>query len=301
MENDKSVDKQTENLEGTENVTEESSLNTEYVEEVEEATTEELTEVETPEIPNEHAQLSLLSSVTSVPTTYEEVHDAAVALNSMKVLAQDLIQSKLCRLKTVNDVVLAIITGKQYGFNFITSINNIYPINGTPTMSTHLIRAQLLKNKIMFEKVYDNAPIYQFYKAIEKDGELVLVKEDDKPVSLYRDTLDKAPTTPYKKSAKPVDFITTYKFERMVLMPNGEYRIQKAESSYTMGDAFKAELQDKDNWKKYQGRMLDSRAFNFGAREIADDILLGMYSLSELAEINGLKYTISSTLHESLT
>lgn len=304
MENEQSAEKkQAENLDEVGNVTEDSSLNTDYVEPVEEAETEELTDEETPEIPTENAQLEVLTSVHSL-TSYTEVHEATKALNDMKVLAQQMIQAKLCRLKSVPDVVLAIITGKQYGFNFITSVNNIYPINGTPTMSTHIIRAQLLRNKIFIEKIYDNEPMYQYYKGIEKEGKVetvkVLIENKEVPIPLSVGTLKDIPNEPHVRGNNVVDYITKYKFERQIQMPDGTYRTQTVFSSFTLSEAKKAELLDKDNWKKYQGRMLDSRAFNFGAREIADDILLGMYSTSELADAHGVRYEISPTLHETV-
>jgi hypothetical protein len=46
--------------------------------------------------------------------------------------------------------------------------------------------------------------------------------------------------------------------------------------------------------------MCDARAFTAGAREIASDIIFGMYSINELADTYDIPYTITDTLEESI-
>lgn len=59
-----------------------------------------------------------------------------------------------------------------------------------------------------------------------------------------------------------------------------EYR-----SKYTIEDAERAGLVNKDNWKKYPERMLMHRALSFALRDAFPDVLSGVYSTDELKDI----------------
>lgn len=52
--------------------------------------------------------------------------------------------------------------------------------------------------------------------------------------------------------------------------------------TFTIEDARRANLANKDNWKAYPSRMLLARAQAFLAREVFSDILLGLYDADEL-------------------
>lgn len=56
-------------------------------------------------------------------------------------------------------------------------------------------------------------------------------------------------------------------------------------SKYTMADAEKAGLANKDNWKKYPERMLMHRALSFALRDAFPDVLSGVYSTDELRDV----------------
>lgn len=266
---------------------------------------EEYEEMETLDsIPN-MTSLQTTSSVLSATSSYTEVKDMAEAMVYMQQLANVFIKSKLSPLKKAEDVILAIVTGNQYGFPPLISISNIYPIQGRPAMSTHMIRALILKNKILFNKIYENEPMYIYYKAEEIEGKIVAKK--------VKDAQGKEHSVPFKvatihdqinelviRGNNVVDNITKYEFTRLMQMPDGSWREQKVTSEFKWSDAVKAELHVKDNWKNYPARMLDSKAFNIGAKEIADDILMGIYSISDLADTFGVNYTISPNLEERI-
>lgn len=91
--------------------------------------------------------------------------------------------------------------------------------------------------------------------------------------------------------AVPIDFISEYEFTRYKKI-NGEKVVQKAIGRYSVSDAANAGLLDKDNYNKYRRIMIDTRAFTLGAREIADDIIMGCLELNELEIINGKEPTI---------
>lgn len=246
------------------------------------------------------------SNLPNPSESFNLIRETANSLDAMKQVANSLISSQLCPLKKESDVIVAILTGNQYGFPFMTSINNIYPIQGKPTMSAHLIRALILKYKIIPQKVYNFEPIFEFAKLNEtKDG--WAMKEVPNPngqgtVKVFarttRGTKDECPDG--YAPVKEVDRITKYIFKRQVRMANGSYEQLTVESEFKMSDAANAGLLDKENWIKYPARMCDARAFSIGSREIGSDFLLGIYSVGELADEFNVRYTVSDSLQETV-
>ena len=186
----------------------------------------------------------------------------------------------------------------------MTSINSIYPINGKPAMSTHLIRALLLQKGITIKKDFDFEPMFAYYDAEEVEGKWVArkVQVGDKQVAVQRGVapLSLIDTTRYIAGNKEVDRGTQFTFERRLKQEDGTFKDMKVVTRFTMGDAGRAGLLDKDNWQKYPPRMLDARASMVGSREIASDILFGMQSISELADANNIKYTMNENLEETI-
>ena len=58
---------------------------------------------------------------------------------------------------------------------------------------------------------------------------------------------------------------------------------------FTIEDAKKAGLADKDNWKKYPSRMLKHRALSYALRDAFPDMISGLYNEDEIAEISAPK------------
>lgn len=81
--------------------------------------------------------------------------------------------------------------------------------------------------------------------------------------------------------AQPVDFVTEYEFTRYYMI-NGKERAVTATSHYSFSEAQTAELFKKDTYTKYARIMIGHRAFIFGARDIANDILMGCMETTEL-------------------
>ncbi len=251
---------------------------------------------EEPEIRYEVQTFNNTTSLTpNSQSQFSVVQDTANALDAMKAIAQQVLKSNLCPLKTEGDVILAIITGQQYGFSIPTSIASIYPINNRPTLSVHLQRGLLIKAGIVFEKIYNFEPIYQYVGAeVDANG-------NKKPVLMGTGTRAEQPEKTVL--GQPTgDYVTKYKFFRDVKRPSGGFRELVVESEYRISEAQAAGLFDKagDTWAKYPKRMLDARAFTIGAKEIGADILQGVYSISELAEVFNFRYTVSDQLEEKL-
>ena len=252
-------------------------------------------------------QPSLASNSTppSLSNDFSEVSQAVAHLAEIKQLAEVFIKGGLCPIKNESDFTIAVITGKQLKLPFTTSINNIFPVNGKPGMSAHLMRALLLTNGIVFNKDNDFEEIFTYYEAVkDAEGNLTVkkIKTGDKELPIPRGTdfLSNIDQSKYVVGNKAVNKGTQYTFTRQLRQLDGSYKDIKVVSSFTMVDAQTAQLADGTNWSKYPQRMCDARAFTIGAREIASDILFGMMSLSELGDTYNVPYTITDDLQEEI-
>lgn len=84
---------------------------------------------------------------------------------------------------------------------------------------------------------------------------------------------------------QPIDYVTEYDFTRYKII-NGVERITKARSHFSYTDAVKADLIKKDTYMKYTRTLVSHRAFTLGARDIADDVVMGVLETTELKLIN---------------
>lgn len=85
----------------------------------------------------------------------------------------------------------------------------------------------------------------------------------------------------YRIPAKPVDYITEYEFHREI---NGIDTI--AIGKFTYSEALTADLFSKDTYKKYPRILISHRAFTYGARDIASDVIFGVMETTELKIVN---------------
>ena len=88
-------------------------------------------------------------------------------------------------------------------------------------------------------------------------------------------------------AARPIDYITEYKFTR-TFMINGKERVQQAISHFSFSEAQGADMFSKDTYKKYPKVMIGHRAFVYGARDIASDLLMGVMETTELKSVEGI-------------
>ncbi len=87
--------------------------------------------------------------------------------------------------------------------------------------------------------------------------------------------------------AQPIDYVTEYEFTRYKMI-NGKERVQTAISHYSFSEAQTAELFSKDTYKKYVRIMIGHRAFVLGARDIANDVLMGCMETTELKIVENI-------------
>ena len=261
---------------------------------------------------------SLATTNDNLPSTssvndFQFITQLAANLENMTAVAKVFIKGGLCPIKNENDFVVAVTTGMQLGLPLTTAINNIFVVNNKPAIATHLMRALVLKAGITYNKVYDYEPMFAYYEAeVLLNGEKVAKKIDipdpndstktiKSPIQRGIATMDQIEEdSMFFIGRKEVDRITKYVFERQLAQPDGTFKNMQVVSSFTMSDAFKAGLSTKDTYKNYPARMLDARAFTIGGREIASDVLFGMYSIAEIADSSDIPYTMSANFEETI-
>lgn len=82
----------------------------------------------------------------------------------------------------------------------------------------------------------------------------------------------------------PIDFVAEYEFTRKKLVL-GEVVTTHAIGSFSLSEAIAADMFSKDTYKKYPKVMIKTRAWTYGAREIADDICMGLLETTELKNV----------------
>lgn len=86
---------------------------------------------------------------------------------------------------------------------------------------------------------------------------------------------------------QPVDYITEYEFVRYKKIFNEIVKIT-CKSSFSYSEAVTANMFEKDTYKKYPKVMISHRAFMYGARDIASDVLMGVMETTELKQVNNI-------------
>ena len=194
----------------------------------------------------------------------------------MLALAEVLVKGDLCPLKKPADVMLALMTGQNLGIPLITAISQIYPINGKPSLGTHIQKGLALKHGIVYKRTRHYEAYYMFVEADENGKPKLVNKKGTKvPVIISEGFLEEQPKGSLKKE---IDRVTEYKLTRELRTPSGKWVTVIQTGSFSLREALTAELSNKDNWKHYPKDMLDARAFDRAMSEIADDIKGGLKS-----------------------
>lgn len=99
----------------------------------------------------------------------------------------------------------------------------------------------------------------------------------------HADSIIKSGKIPiYRIANQPVDYITKYEFTRII---NGN--TITAIGEFTYSEAQTAKLFEKDTYAKYPKILISHRAFTYGARDIASDVIMGCMETTELKIMSG--------------
>lgn len=186
------------------------------------------------------------------------------SMEELLAFSTQVAKSGLSPLKKGEDVMAALLMGRELGLGTMTSVTNIYSINGKASLGVHVINALLLKAGVTYK-----------------------IDEDYKAIIGFKNK-----GLPNEESAI-IDYRTTITFNRLVKRDNGSFKEMEVTVFYSISEAKIAGLMVKDNWKNHPKTMVRNRALAIGGRMIAGDILLGCYETSELLEVNGIKHTVT--------
>ena len=230
--------------------------------------------------------------------------------------------SAVTGVKSKGEFLMIAQKANELGIGFANAISHMHVVNGKAGIDIHIVKAILSKpsNGITWEKIDDYKPLYNYSDGVNTftydtlpENYIILPKLSGNPnVEKYRNegkipvailpTITVDPKTKQQvRSIVPIDYSTTYKFTRLRKQPNGEWIKVHTISNFKWSDAIKAKLPlDKTGninsdsaWGKYPKLMIDIRAFTYGARDIASDLLLGNYETSEILDMNDIDYDIT--------
>lgn len=205
-------------------------------------------------------------------------------------LSSLLVNGKMCPFKEESDVLICLLAGKELGLTLSSALSGIYPIEKRPSLGIHVIKGILLNNNVLFKKTHSSEPYYEFAKKN---------KESNKVEVLGKGFYSERSNFPEQNSKRVIDTKTQYKFTRYFTI-GGKLVENTAYGLFGFSDAKTANLLNKDNWKKFYLDMEATRAFVRGAREIADDLIGGMSTPSELADAGKTKISFDSEGRERL-
>lgn len=211
-------------------------------------------------------------------------------LERMNKLAIEIVKSSFTPYDKPEDVVAALLYGRELGLAPMQSVSNIYLIEGKATAGVHIIAALLSKAGVKREVLADYTPLYQY-----ADGNKEIYGEEE--VMMKRDMFQIiTPSSPRDEAGKLVyehgkiaialmpgenrigDYKTSIKFTRKMKSGDTEELIVTRKAS-----EYK-HLWGKANWKNNPKGMLFNRVLATGGRAIAADHLLGLYLTEEMDE-----------------
>jgi len=199
---------------------------------------------------------------------------------------------------------------KELRIGWANAMSHMQVIKGKAGIDIHILKAIISRpgTGIRVELLEDYVPLYYYTDktfsitwttdTLPKNATVVPNFENVAGIEL---PVIIAPTpTGYDKSGNvtgvaivPYDYRTTYRFTRKKKDIDGSFYTETVTSSFSWQQALTARLPfDKNgnlnpdsNWQKYPYLMIDHRAYTFGARKIASDLIMGCYELQELLDM----------------
>lgn len=118
------------------------------------------------------------------------------------------------------------------------------------------------------------------YKDYQLNGNFVVVNNKQQVAKVTAEK--KIPI--YRIPNRPVDYITEFEFRRII-----NNHVQTSIGKFSYSEAKIAGMLEKDTYIKYGRILISHRAFSYGARDIASDIILGAYETTEIKIMNDME------------
>jgi len=228
----------------------------------------------------------------------------------INIILSQLIGSQNTGVKTVADGMLMLMKAKELGIGFGNAIPHMHVVNGKPGIDIHIVKGILSKpSAFVTWKLTKNYEAV--YSLITQDSELINSNDDLGEYTLKIVPFSKLKTATGKdneivashiivKGKKTIiDRETEYFFTRqkkdiegnVILTTSVGYfseAMMRAANLHKNRDGFES---PETPWFKYRQLMIATRAFTYGARDIASDLLMGNYETTELFDMMNIEYT----------
>jgi hypothetical protein len=222
-----------------------------------------------------------------------------------------LVRSGRTGAKTKEEALAIYVQAKELGLGFTCASTHMHVVDGKPGIDIHIIRALLLKagTNIGWKVVEDYVPLYKYIDSSNVEYTTNTLPEDaivcNCEADVKKATIDGKLAVFKPRDAKgqllaAYDYRSTINFFREIKLDSGRWITLNEVGTFNYSDAIAAGLVYKaDNtlklgsaWVKYPKNQLYTRAFTFGARKIASDVLLGMYETTELYDMTNTSYNL---------
>jgi hypothetical protein len=260
------------------------------------------TETNNENLPEKRKNQSKVIKHTSTPTD--------LTSSPFYSILQQLVKSANTGVKSEGEGLLMLLKAKELGIGFANSIPHMHVINGKPGIDIHIVKAILSKPSSYvtwkIKKYYE--PVYQVItedKALIATNEippgikLKIVKLSELTSASKEDNeLRAALVTTKDNTYRVLDWETEYEFTREKQDMSGNVITVTSIGYFSWSMAKlaglnlnKAGLESTESaWYKYRPIMIATRAFTYGARDIASDLLKGNYESTELFEMENIEY-----------
>lgn len=254
-------------------------------------------------------------NISKLPSTSLDGISFDYTVDALESIAAYCIGNELTPLNKPNEVIAAILLGRELGLSPMISIQNIFPIKGKASQSVHIIIGKLLANNITYEVVKDYVPVYGYFdkqnNAIDVDVVNELVEKGY--AQILSSAIANVPEIvksldPNKKTiiSHIIDRETRVRMKRPMFDPveNKWYYYVKEESYFYSVAKNSGLIKDKSAWEKDPKNQMLVRAVSKCARLIADDLLNNIYETGEMLDGDPKKdYTIDQdgTVYHDVT
>jgi hypothetical protein len=201
--------------------------------------------------------------------------------------------------KKPEDGIKVLLSAKELNVPFSVALSHSFIVNNKVAHDTHFIRGLAQRGGIAMTTVEDYRPLYSYRY---RDSTFLQDEIDQNPNTYKvftsaavlgdyvntkrgKEDFDNG-IIPVLRAEKPYDYRTTIRFEREFQLKNGRFVHLVEDASFTYSEAKKAELVDKNNWKKYGRDCLYARSTTRGLRRIAGDIVHGILTKDEFGLID---------------
>lgn len=269
---------------------------------------------------DQQEQYSERNSITDVSVIDRGNTDITQGLtfNEKLLFFETVAKSANTGIKDAGQAMVVWQKAKELKIGWANAIPHMHIINGKAGIDIHIIKAILSRpgSGVRWDCIEDNEPIYRY---LDKNSNVYIGKSSLPQNAVIKNKLSdpvsegmiavvvipeqvKNEKGVVEYQVTPYDHRSSYIFTRKKKDIDGRYfTVESRKGVFSWRDALAAGLpinregilDPNSSWQKYRKLMIDTRAFTFGARDIASDLLMGCYETTELYDMEKVNYTVT--------